>query len=699
MAIKLDNITLIKRPLKRRFLRILSETDYEGANTKKLGLIFGLIDISLGPVLNAKLFDIINEAISRYYNSSLEYDIAFDDMINFLNRRASQFLPEKDKHDQRHIAIGVLKEEKLLFCASGQIYAYLTYPQDIKKIFPEKDEQPLDVSEKLFSYSLNGQILDKQILYICNSEFDVAINPYQLHKAIGDSGAKEVVSKIKDTLLQEKDDGNYNALFIYDSDTKTKEGASASLEKLFKQEQKIAEDLSPSILNNLRRNLKSGSILTHILTFIIFGIKKLASLLKQIIIFIAFLLFNLFFILTNLRGKRKEKQLAVKSRIKGILFQILDFYKSLTAISKAMLIGIIIVVLLLIFTVSYSLHVQEINTLKASHQEKLQTAENLYNQADADLLFQEKNISVKKLKEALNVLESVPEKIHDKEYIALLNKVKNKLYKIQNISEITSPVLLADFAPEEGEITQVFSPVYLYKENVGVPAKNQIISINKTSPAVVKNNFTLRGLESGIYYYSNERSTLYTFESENILQATSVSGLTSEIKEIVLHSNEKIAYLATYNDKLYTISNTAQAISVWKHNPSLIGFGKPSLWATDSLPNGTSISSFAIDGYLYILLSNNQIFKYYRGNKIDWSYDTSGLDEEISFFKILTDDSLNYIYLLDKKRVSIMTKDGDFMAHLLLPTLEGIESMAVDEASETIYVLAGQKIYAFSYKI
>ncbi|MBU1179433.1 hypothetical protein KJ885_00645 [Patescibacteria group bacterium] len=702
--VEIKNITLVKQSSKRRMLRIISETDYPVENPKKLDIIFGMIDINLGQVQNAKIFNIITEGIGRYYKNSLEYDIAFDDMVNFLNRRASQFLPEKSLREGCDIIMGVLKDENLLFCANGEVYAYLIHPQGINKIFPEEKENTLDVSDKLFSFSLNGKLSKGCVLYFCNADFNATTNPYRLGKLIKEHNPKEIIANINDALLRQEsarsamssrpNGQQYNALFLYNAFNKnTAEKASASIEKLFDNEQKITENLSPSILNIMRKSLKKGSILSYLLKYFIVFLKKFFYFLK----FILSLLVNTFFILTNLRGKRQEKQVAVNSRFRNIWFKVTDFYRSLTAISKIILVGLVALVIFLSTAAGYSMHIQKIKQLKLSYQVKLQTAEELYNEADADLLFQEKNVAVKKLKNALSALWEVPAQIHDKEYNGLFNKIKERLYKIQNISEIASPVLIADFSLEEN--TNIYPPLFLENGAVNALSQSEIINIDSAGQTIKRNKFTIKGLERGPYYYDNDKKIIYSFENSKILQATNPDTLTSEIKEVVLHSDEEIKKFALYGEKMYALSEAPKHFSIWSHNPSLSGFGKPTLWATDNLPENTQALSLAIDGSLYVLFSDNQIFKFYRGNKAKWSYDAESIDKDVVYFKLLTNEGLKYIYLAGQKRISVLSKDGDFLAHFVLPSLSDIKDIVVDESARTIYVLNGEKIYAFSFQL
>lgn len=705
--IKIEVITLIKQSSsprsaslgrgRRRMLRVISETDYERENTKKFGFIFGILDINLGQAQNTKIFNIINEGISRYYTSSLEYDIAFDDMINFLNRRMGQFISPKDLKEKCDILIGVFKDKKIFFCAGGKTYAYFIHPQGIKKVFPE-EESALDVSDKMFSYSLTGEMLENHTLYFCNSDFNMVVNPHHLGKSIKEHGAHKIIAALRDSFLHQESERQYNALFIYHlSESDKDKGSAASIEKLFKKEQGVADILSPSVLNYIKQNFKQGSLLTHLFTYLFLFLKKIFHLLKTVVLFVAFLLFNLFFIITNIRGKRREKQLMVNNRFRNILSGIANFYKALTPISKAILIGIIFLILALSAGIGYNLHLQNIKQLKISYKAKIENAKNLYNEADADLLFQEKNIAVKKLKKALVGLQDVPSKIHDKPYKELFKKIKERLYKVQNISEINQPVLIADFSLEKD--IEIYPPLYIYENKINILSQNQIINIDVKNQNIKRNSFVVKGLANGLSYYFPAKKTIYSFENEKTLQITDTIKLTSEIKEAALHHNENIKKFAVYNDKMYVISSSDKYFSIWKHSPSLSGFGKPTLWATDNLPENANLASFAIDGSLYLLFSNNQILKYYRGNKAKWSYDVESIDKNIEYNKIITNDEYKYLYLLGKNRVSILSKNGEFLGHFLLPSLNDMKDVAVNEGTKTIYVLDGKKIYAFSYQL
>lgn len=687
---------VIKNPLKKRMLRIVSESDYEHGDTKKMGFVFGLIDADMG-AQNVKIFDIINEGISRYYKNLLEHDIAFDDLINFLNRRISQTFPEQNIKDKCNALIGVIKGEKILFCANGSISCFLIYPHGAKKILPEDSERTLDVSNKLFSYSLNGDMQKNYAIYFCNQDFKETINPYLLEKPIKEAGAANVVQNIKDFLLKYEKDGQYGSFWIYYGSNENKTaGAPNSIMEIFKNEKKIEENLSPSIIASLNSAIKNKPFLTDALKYAGVFLKILFKALKKLLFFIGFLLFNSFFILTNARGKRREKQLIINDRFKGFGFKARNFYNSLTALSKALLISLLLLALALSAAIYYSVNLQKINQLKLSYKQTVERAENKYNEAESDMIFLQKNAAIKKLKSAMQDLETVPEKIHDGSYATLFNKVRDRLYKIQNISEAGAPVLIADFSAEPSQ--DIYPPIYLSNGKINLFSTDEALSADTKNQAVAKSQFKVAGLAGGIYYYYAPQSILYSIENGDSMQISHPGTLVSDLKKVVLGPNEEIKKFVVYNDIMYSLSPSEKYFSIWKHNPSLGGFGKPSLWATDNIPGGAPVS-LAVDGSLYILFSDNQIYKYYQGRKADWKYDAEGAPDKAVYSIIFTNENYKNIYLAGKNIVSIISKDGEYLSNTLLPALSDIKDIAVDEAANTIYVLDGKKIYAFSYQL
>jgi len=696
MDLKIENILIVKNPSKKSLVRTVWKKDYEGYDTDRFGDIFGILDLNLGSNDNNKFFDILNEGIKRYYKSALEYDTAFDDFINFLNRRIEQLINNKNLHSESNVLLGVIKDNHLLFCATGGIYAYFIHPQGVKKLYPE-ETSPINVTNKLFTYSLNGVVSEKQTVYFSNHNLNEKINPFFLEKALKEHGANNVIEGIKDSILKNEEEGSYTAFFFYMEDKKdvreTEEGHLGVLELLNKQED-VQNNFTPSILKNFKNLLKQKSIISFILKYLYIFFQKVYSILKKLFLLIIFLIVNAFFVITNIKGKRKEKSGIITDRFRNTGVRIKDIYRAFTTTSKLIFLGILVTALALGGLISYNIHTQKIKELKLAHLEKITLAENSLNEADSHLLFNEKNIAIKKLKEGLLALEDVPQEIRDDSYNILFSKLKKRLYEIQNISEITSMVVIADFSLDTD--FSPTSPLLLESGELKILSKDSVATVKTTGQNLEKRAFTISGLDTQLNYYYTDKKILYSTENQSTLQASNVNNYTSDVKEIDLHPNENLQGFTVFDDKLYVASSDKKQFSIWKHNTSLTGFGRPTLSVNDNMPIDGLIKGVRIDGNIYVLFSNNQIYKYYKGLREDWPYSPESIPGNEEYFKMETGDKYSYIYLLSKHQVSILSKNGEFLAHMLFPNLKEIKDFAIDEKNKTIYLLSDKKIYAFS---
>lgn len=508
-----------------------------------------------------------------------------------------------------------------------------------------------------------------------------------------EENSPEAVLAAAENYLALNAEGRPAGIFIF-----YKSAAPAPIGKMeiFDNEKNTEKILSPSLANNFGEALRNRS-LGQALAFSEKSLRIFFKGLKKTAFFSGATLINAFFIATNLRGKRKEKQTVMGNQFKGLGFKAVGFYKALTPISKLILAALLLFTVALSGVVSYSLKLQKINRIKAAYTENVNRAQELYAEAESDYLFQQKNVAVKKLKSALDLLEAVPEIVRDSAYKSLASQAKAKFYKIQNAAEINSPLLIADFSAEAE--TDIYPPLYISDGSVGTFSQSATIKIDAAKQSITRQNLSVAGLKNGLYYYSPAKNSIYGIENETTLHIADLFTLNSRLQEIVLGNDESISRFVIYNGIMYALSPSGKHFSIWKHNASLSGFGKPSLWITDNLADNQNASSFTVDGNVYVLFTNNEINKYYQGRKVAWNYDKDGAGGNVVYTKIFTNEDLPYLYLMAKDRISILSKDGEFTGHYILPSLKNITDFVLDESSKVIYILAGEKIYSFPYNL
>lgn len=693
-----NSLIFVNNVSKKRVIKLIEKEPHNESANFGLQKIVGFIDVELGVLDNEKMIDIIHEGMDRYYKNSLDYKTAFDDFINFINRKIDQLIEARDVKDLTNIAICLVKENDVLFSATGKIFIYFLHNNSVQKLFPDENS-PINVTNKLFSYSLSGVILQKSCLYMCNADFDKKVNAYHLEKSCSEFGIKTIISSLEEAVLTTECEGGFVSEFIYlpnkaRSSVKTGE---LDMSEMLMREREVQESISPSIFKKLQNFIKKNSLPALVIRYLVIGLKQITKLLKRVGTLLIFFVVNLFFIITNARGKRQEKRAVITSKFTIIYSKIRDAYNSLTVISKILFVILIICAFGFTAVVVFSVRYSKIKELKALNVEKIEIVKNLDNEADSQLLFREKGAAISKLKEALSIMNTIPAKIHDKEYASLYDAIKMKLYKIQSISEITSPTIIADFSAPES--IKIYSPFIIDNSKLIVFSDNKMVKIDLSTSVSDTYPYSLQYDKNKAYYYNAEKSELYTSNNATSVQITNTKTLTSELRELIPQSRENPKLYNFFNDRLYILSDEGQQFSVWKHSKSLTGFGKPNLVINDNYPKDAEVNSMAIDGNIYILFSNNEIKKYYKGHVAEWKYNKDDIPGEIKLKKLISGENISYIYILGGNSVTILSKEGEMLSHIILTFTKNVEDFVIDELTKTIYLLSDQKIYGFTYSM
>lgn len=127
-------------------------------------------------------------------------------------------------------------------------------------------------------------------------------------------------------------------------------------------------------------------------------------------------------------------------------------------------------------------------------------------------------------------------------------------------------------------------------------------------------------------------------------------------------------------------------------------FSDPTSWLVEETDLSEAVD-FAIDGEIYILFKDGAVLKFLQGEKEDF-----GLlyEDFVNPIAIYTDDTLDHIYILDreKKGIIVFTKEGLYQSQYLYDgedsVWEDVRDLWVDSETETIYILAGAKVFRIS---
>ncbi|MFH1186620.1 MAG: hypothetical protein V1697_00410 [Candidatus Levyibacteriota bacterium] len=207
----------------------------------------------------------------------------------------------------------------------------------------------------------------------------------------------------------------------------------------------------------------------------------------------------------------------------------------------------------------------------------------------------------------------------------------------------------------------------------------------------------------------NDASSLLSFELDNSGIAFTTDGKSNfyltdksvykEDKEIIENDddwNNPIG-LGVYFGNIYVLDKTEGGILKFVAAGS--GYSKTNYFASGVSPELSNAKAMAIDGSIWILLSDGNVLKYTRG-KAD-NFNISGLDKPFSnATKLFTNIDFDNIYILDNgnSRIVVLGKDGNYKEQYQTGILKDAKDFEVNESDKKILVLSSDKIFQIDLK-
>ncbi len=217
------------------------------------------------------------------------------------------------------------------------------------------------------------------------------------------------------------------------------------------------------------------------------------------------------------------------------------------------------------------------------------------------------------------------------------------------------------------------------------PAKGQDISV--FNPLTGEENSYLLPFDEKVELSSFSSGTIILFYKPNNLVFIKNNSI-SETKIDLPNDHEEFVSLSSFLGHPYFLDSNGKILRYRGEGYT------PWLKDKDSLPKeGISL---AIDGSIFVLLSDDTMNQYHEGV----------MQEKISvpIFPPLTSSATIYtspqapIFILDKeeKRVVVVDKEGNIMTQLFFnEALEKLEDIAVTSDGKKIYLLSDKKVYLF----
>jgi hypothetical protein len=252
---------------------------------------------------------------------------------------------------------------------------------------------------------------------------------------------------------------------------------------------------------------------------------------------------------------------------------------------------------------------------------------------------------------------------------------------------------IAKFAKDSKEQKQLQDLLSKVDKAVGVTSG--INTVEAKEVETDKSDFLKFVTSSKAIAFGQDKENIYSVDKDGVYSV--VKGK-ENTKQIIKNDGDfkNPAGVSPYLSNIYVLDKTKGGVVKFVGGSD--GFGKAKYF-TDSEPDLSSAKSIAIDGSIWILLSDGTVLKYTKG-KAD-AFDLTGLDSPLSSpSKIYANTDLNNVYVLDNgnSRIVVLDKTGNYKEQYSSTVLSSAKELDILESDKKILVLSSGKIYQIDLK-
>lgn len=403
--------------------------------------------------------------------------------------------------------------------------------------------------------------------------------------------------------------------------------------------------------------------------------------------------------------KNKEERVQIQKRLQlkkqhtqGEVLSLINRFKGVPTSTKYLVAGIVVAVLVLFIGISVISKSQARATDEKAYQEQLTAIEDVMERAAGAVIYKDENQARSLFVNAQTLIESLPTDTPEREEKAqeLNHDLQAALNDIRHLVTIPNPPLLADL---ETLTDGVFGNTVLLREgSLFVSGSDgRIYELNQTEKRFDLAASTGAGETFSPLASTQEDGRLYLLGQTGSVYGVSLENETISTLEI---QDDRWVDLEAYANRLYLLrpSQDGTEGQIVRFNRNGSSLTDPSDWITSRTVSFDTAISIAIDGNVYVLMSDGSIARFASGSEEGW--DVGIVDPRItSATKLWTDLESDYLYVLEPstERLIVFRKDsGAFVVQYRSDAFTGLTDFVVDEAGYTIYLLAGSKLYSIA---
>ncbi len=672
----------------------------------------------------------IEELETGFYDETLRNkDIAvhFEHLLERINKKSDTLLKQIEANEEEiHIVVGFVNETTLSFAVRGEPLGFVAYSKKsgdysamaiIEGGSTEDDEQ-------LFNNIISGDIHPGDRVLFCTPHVEDGFTSKQITNLISGKPPKKSTKQFQNT-LEDVDNGfSFGGLLLERNaptpETKTKKSNKnkpvESLSNLLTTARNTEETLAPSVLGRLRSKLEErkssresssdsysnrtkqqakaaakGALHTSArysrIGAVVTG-KWVWSLLKWLFVATVTVVQTIFYVITNLGGRRSEFVDHWKRMFTNAWETTSERFGKLSMLNKIVMSSG--VVLLIIFFISVSVlkynKTQEIK--RAAYQAQVSLIESKLSAAESNLIFNEEDRTREIIDDVITRMENLTADSRDeKETIARLAvRIDDLKEKIRHAEHVGTSLLIntIEYRLNEPQHVRLTTGLVIVNDNEGnLLARERGTEITATE--------TLGGQ---LVPFATDEDLVFFIDGANESALQWKYTADDEFYEFDIPGAGAITDSLVYNDRLYTL--VAEQNQIFKHGRHQEGFGSGTQWAKGT-PDLANAINFTIDGLIWTLNNDGSVNQYAKGEKQE--YTLGGIDPSFeSATRIWTMFESKWLYIFDpaEKRIAVFNKeDGKLQVQYIFDDLESLRDFAIDERKNIGLILAGTELRQF----
>ncbi|MEK7647811.1 MAG: hypothetical protein AAB384_02110 [Patescibacteria group bacterium] len=656
----------------------------------------------------------------------------------------------KSRDASLSLVIGMVNEQTLAFALRGVPVGFVAYKDkktnavNTIDITSENTEPHSDT--QLFGSIINGALHAGDSVFFGTPEIAEQLELSEITSVLEQKTPIKGAAHFQNALDRIAGAASYGGVFLervpehasietseYESPSKKSSSKRDSISSLIDSQQATEETLAPSLFANMRKRLEArlqnsratdedaeeddepsasitagtrhreriaamregrstsgGAYLHSIGSAIARGVRVAFPTIirwsRALIVFVIMAVETLFFVTTNMGGRRREFIEYWKRNSSEQWERTSSWFGSLSWPHK---IATVVVGLSAIAFV-IGIGVVQWNRSSAAdaqvYADTIVRIESLISSAESSLIYNEETRARVTMTEARTAIESLPNKSIDEENarVRLSSKLAGLEERIRRATHVSPTELVATAASG-------INPTSLLVTNnlliVADPAKkllvlergSQKISTENDVPAL--NDFIGRATPEGLtFFISRGESIQWKNQADDAKVATTIPG-------------SGMFDAAIYNDRLYSLVPSDKMI--YRHGRYQEGFGTGTAWAKGN-PDLSNAVSMAIDGNVWTLDKTGKIRMFERGEEKPITL--SPVDPAVTnATQLVTFLNSKWLYTLEPttKRLIVHEKTGAYTVQYILDNTSDIRAMAIDEAKKMAFVLDGASVKQF----